>query len=103
MVCIAHSQELTLKLHNVQGVLDAYFLKARGASESPREQDACNTISAEATATLNKLCGVEARDISAPKLKQNAGLRSQKANAAARAGKHKAKQTQKQKARQKPL
>ena len=30
-------------LRHVQGVLDAYFLKARGASESERDRDACST------------------------------------------------------------
>lgn len=43
----------------VQGVLDAYFLKARGASESRRDKDACSALAAEATGLLAQLQGAE--------------------------------------------
>ena len=48
----------------VQGVLDAYFLKARGAGESQKQQDACDAAAAEAICLLQQLRG--ARGSAAP-------------------------------------
>ena len=49
---------------HVQGALDAYFLKARGAGESQKQQDACNAAAAEAVGLLQQLRG--ARGSAAP-------------------------------------
>ena len=58
----------------MQGALDAYFLKARSASYSQRDQDACSTLSAEAEALLAQLQGAESRNGPAAAPKQKAAL-----------------------------
>ena len=42
-----------------QGALDAYFLKARGAGDSQKQQEACNAAAAEAVCLLQQLRGAQ--------------------------------------------
>ena len=55
----------------MQGQLDAYFLKARGATESQRDQDACSALAAESVALLMHLYGVKSREGAPAALKQS--------------------------------
>ena len=77
-------------LRHVQGVLDAYFLKARGASESERDRDACSTLAAEAASLLAQLQGAES--LYSPPFaggKQSKALQKQKGAGAVGTGKQK--------------
>lgn len=55
----------------MQGQLDAYLLKARGATESQRDRDACRALAAEAIALLMHLHGVKSQEGAPAPLKQS--------------------------------
>ena len=87
-------------LCHVQGVLDAYFLKARGASESQRDKDACSALAAEAATLLAQLQGAES--LYSPPIaggKQSKAVQKQKGAGAVSKSKQKAKQAPQQKLR----
>ena len=85
---------------NVQGVLDEYFLKARGAGESERNKDACSALAAKATSLLAQLQCAES--LYSPPIsggKQGKAMQKQKGATLGSTGKQKAKQARLQKSR----
>ncbi len=83
---------------HAQGVLDAYFLKARGASESERDRDACSTLAAEAASLLAQLQG--ANSLYSPPFaggKQSKAVQKGKGSGGVPKSKQKAKKARQQK------
>ena len=93
----APSKSTYLMLDRMQDMLDAYFLKARGASESQRDKDACSALAAEAVALLTQLQGAKILSaLSVAADKRSRGVQKQKSTGAVGTAKQRQKRTQQQ-------
>ena len=94
------SKSMYLMLGRVQDMLDAYFLKARGASESQRDKGACSALAAKAAALLTQLQGAESLNaLPVAADKQSRGVQKQKSTGAVGTAKQGRKKTPQQRPR----